>query len=65
MKVDLVTTFILPLIDYRNITFICASQIYNIKLPKLLNSAVRFVFNLSRKMYRLHVTAYMKNYIYY
>ena len=60
LKLELVTSFILPLIDYCNITFLAASQLYVRKLQKLLNSAIRFIFNLSGKRYRLHITENMK-----
>ena len=60
LKLELVTSFILPLIDYCNITFLAASQLYVGKLQKLLNSAIRFIFNLSGKRYCLHITPYMK-----
>ena len=46
LKVQLITTYILPLIDYCNVIFTCATSSYRYKLQKLLNSAVRFVFNL-------------------
>lgn len=60
LKVQLVTAYILPMIDYCNITFTAATKGYVAKLQKLLNSAVRFVFNLSGKNYRKNITPYMK-----
>ena len=59
-KLQLVSCFILPLIDYCNITFLAASKEHTGKLQKLLNSAIRFIFNLSGKRYRLSITPYMK-----
>ena len=51
LKLQLVTSFILPLIDYCNITFIAASKFNVNKLQKLLNSAIRFIFNMTGKRY--------------
>ena len=59
-KLQLVSSYILPLIDYCNITFLAASKLHTGKLQKLLNSAIRFIFNLSGKKYRLNITPYMK-----
>ena len=60
IKLQLITTYILPLIDYCNISFIAASKLNISKLQKLLNSAVRFVFNLTGRRYRYSITPYMK-----
>ena len=60
LKLQLVTAYILPLIDYCNITFTAASKLHVNKLQKLLNSAVRFIFNLTGKKYRYSITPYMK-----
>ena len=60
LKLQLVTSFVLPLIDYCNITFLAASQRNVNKLQKLLNSSIRFIFNLCGKRYRLPTTDYMK-----
>ena len=50
----------LPLIDYCNITLLAASKLYIDKLQKLLNNAVRFIFNLTGKKYRCSITPYLK-----
>ena len=60
LKVQLVTNYILPLIDYCNVTFTCATASYRCKLQKLLNSAVRFVFNLRGRKRRVSITPYLK-----
>ena len=60
LKVTLVTTYILPLIDYCNITFTVATKLFVNKLQKLLNSAIRFIFNLTGRRYRYSITPYMK-----
>ena len=59
-KLQLVSAFILPLIDYCNITLLATSKSNMNKLQKLLNSAFRFVYNLSGNRYRYSVTPYMK-----
>ena len=59
-KLQLVSSFILPSIDYCNITLLATSKHNMQKLQKLLNSAVRFIFNLSGKRYRRSITPYMK-----
>ena len=60
LKTQLVHSFILSHIDYCNICLygINKSEIY--KLQKLLNSAVRFIFNLTGDRYREHITPYLK-----
>ena len=60
LKVQLITTYILPLIDYCNVIFTCATQAYRFKLQKLLNSAVRFVYNLCGRKRRVSITPYLK-----
>ena len=60
LKLQLVTSYILPLIDYCNITFIAASKSNVNKLQKLLNSAIRFIFNMKGRRYRHSITPYMK-----
>ena len=60
LKLTLITSYILPLIDYCNVTFLAASKMFVDKLQKLLNSAVRFIFNLSGKRRRLSITPYLK-----
>ena len=60
LKLQLVASYILPLIDYCNITFTAASKLFVNKLQKLLNSAIRFIFNLTGKRYRFPITPYMK-----
>ena len=61
LKVELVTTYILPLLDYCNILLFSATKTYRAKLQKLLNNAVRFIFNLSGKRKRkLPITPYLK-----
>ena len=60
LKLQLVTTYILPLIDYCNIIFLASSKSNVGKLQKLLNSSIRFIFNLTGKRYRYSITPYMK-----
>ena len=60
LKLQLVSSYILPLIDYCNITFLAASKSNVGKLQKLLNSAVRYIFNLSGKRYQYSITPYLK-----
>ena len=60
LKLQLVTSYILPIIDYCNITFISASTRNVHKLQKLLNSAVRYVCNISGRKCRLPITPFMK-----
>ena len=60
LKLQLVTSYVLPLIDYCNITLLAASKLYIDKLQKLLNNAVRFIFNLTGKKYRCSITPYLK-----
>ena len=60
LKLQLVTSYILPLIDYCNITLIAASKCNLKKLQKLLNSAIRFIFNMKGRRYCHSVTPYLK-----
>ena len=60
LKLQLVTSYILPIIDYCNITFVAASANSIQKLQKLLNSAVRYICNITGKRCRLPITSYMK-----
>ena len=61
LKVQLVTTYILPLLDYCNILLFSATKTSHAKLQKLMNNAVRFIFNLSGKRKRkLPITPYLK-----
>ena len=60
LKVQLVTTYILPLIDYCNIVFVSSTKMYLNKLQKLLNSAVRFIFNLKGKKRFVSITPFLK-----
>ena len=61
LKVQLVHAFILSRIDYGNICLygIKKSEVY--QLQKLLNSAVRFIFNLTGDKYREHISPYLKD----
>ena len=60
LKIKLVHSFVLSRIDY------CNSCLYGIRkcemdqLQKLMNSAVRFIFNLIGDRYRDHITPYLK-----
>ena len=60
LKTQLVHSFILSRIDYCNICLygIKKGEIY--QLQKLLNSVVRFIFNLTGDRYRDHITPYLK-----
>ena len=60
LKTQLVRSFILSRIDYCNICLygIKKGEIY--QLQKLLNSTVRFFFNLTGDRYRDHITPYLK-----
>ena len=61
LKVELVTTYILPLIDYCNVLLFSATKVNRAKLQKLLNNAVRFIFNLNGKRKRKqHITPFLK-----
>ena len=60
LKVQMVMTYILPLIDYCNIILISATQSNRYKLKKLLNCAVRFIFNLHGNKRQLSITPYME-----
>ena len=60
LKVQMVMTYILPIIDYCNLVFVSATQSDRYKLQKLLNSAVRFIFNLHGKKRQRSITPYMK-----
>ena len=60
LKVQMVMTYILPLIDYCNIILISATQSNRYKLQKLLNCAIRFIFNLHGKKRRLSITPFME-----
>ena len=59
LKVQLVTTYIIPLLDYCNVVLVSAKKGYINKLQKLLNSAARFIFNLSGKKRRFSITPYL------
>ena len=60
LKIKLVHSFVLSRIDY------CNSCLYGIRkcemdqLQKLMNSAVRFIFNLIGDRYRDHITPYLE-----
>ena len=60
LKLSLVTSYILPLIDYCNIACLAATNSFMYKLQKLLNSAVRFIFNLTGERRKLSITPYLK-----
>ena len=60
LKVQMVMTYILPLIDYCNLILVSATQSNRYQLQKLLNSAVRFIFNLHGKRRRLSITPYLE-----
>ena len=60
LKVSLVTSYILPLIDYCNVTYLAASKLFVYKLQKLLNSSVRFIYNLSGDRRRLSISPYLQ-----
>ena len=60
LKVQLITTYILPLIDYCNVLYTCSTKSYRHKLQKLLNSSARFIFNLKGRRRKLSVTPYLK-----
>ena len=60
LKVQLITTYILPLLDYCNVVLTAATQSNVNKLQKVLNSAVRFVFGLNGRKYRYSISPYLK-----
>jgi len=60
LKVQLITTYIIPLVDYCNVILVCATKQYVNKLQKLINSAVRFVFHLNGKKRFRSITPYLK-----
>ena len=61
LKVQLITTYILPLVDYCNVLYTSCTKAYRHKLQKLLNSSARFIFNLTgRKKRKLPITPYLK-----
>ena len=60
LKLSLVTSYILPLIDYCNIACMAASSSFIHKLQKLLNSAVRFIYGLSGERRKLSITPYLQ-----
>ena len=57
LKISLVTSYILPLIDYCNVTYLAASKQF---VYKLQNSAVRFIYNLSGDRCRLPISPYLE-----
>ena len=61
LKVTLITTYILPLLDYCNVLLFSATKTNRTKLQKLMNNAVRFIFNLSgRRKRKISITPYLK-----
>ena len=60
LKVKMVTSYIIPLIDYCNVTLTCANSAYRYKLQKLLNSAVRFIFNIRGRGRRVSITPFLR-----
>ena len=60
LKAQLVHSFILSCIDYCNICLYGVSKSEIHQLQKLLNSAVRFIYNLTGDKYHDHITPYLK-----
>ena len=60
LKVQLITTYILPLLDYCNVVLTAATQSNVNKLQKVLNSAVRFISGVNGRKYRYSITPYLK-----
>lgn len=60
LKVQLITTYILPLLDYCNVILTAATQSNVNKLQKLLNNAVRFVYSLNGRKRRYSITPFLK-----
>ena len=64
-KVTLVTNMIFANIDYCNALLICSPQYIILKLQRILNKAVRFIFNAKRSvhitplLYKLHILPVM------
>ena len=59
LKLQLVTSYVLPLIDYCNVVLVSANKGYIHKLQKLLNSAVRFIFSLNDRKRFFSITPYL------
>ena len=60
LKVQLITTYIIPLVDYCNVVLTSATKQYIHKLQKLINCAVRFVFNLNQRKRFISITPYLR-----
>lgn len=57
LRTTLVSTLIFPIIDYCSLVYNDVSAELNIKLQRLINSSIRFIFNLRRDE---HITAYRR-----
>lgn len=56
-KIKLVTSLVLPIFDYCCLVYNDVTVNQNIKLQRLLNCAIRFIYNLNRDE---HITRYRK-----
>ena len=60
LKLQLVHSLIISKIDYSNTVLLAANKGNRHRLQKLLNSCVRFIYNLTGEKYRNHITPYLK-----
>ena len=60
LKTQLVHSFILSRIDYCNACLHGVKKVEIYQLQKLINSAARFIFKLTRDRYRCHISPYLK-----
>ena len=60
LKLQLVHSLIISKIDYSNTLLLAASKGNRHRLQKLLNSSVRFIYNLTGERYSYPITPYLK-----
>ena len=59
-KIQLVHSCVLCHIDYCNSLYICLPQKEIMRLQRLMNASVRFIYNLSKRDYDISITEYLK-----